>query len=181
MSHRRLFLYLVFFSLAVLVTMLMHEGGHFLAGTILGNPMEMNLNNTRPVHGYYFETWHSPLVAAAGSLFSIAQAFVFWFLLRRKKTVFLYPFLFYPAFYRVLPYLITLGHQEQMYLQDKGQVGAYLGISPWFLIGPYLLLICSLVFAGSRRLKVKWQLNLLSLIFSFLLTLFWLQVNHVFL
>ncbi len=179
MSRRRLLLYLLFFSIAVLVTMVFHEGGHFLAGSLLGNAMEMDLNRTRPVQGYYLETWHSPLVAAAGSFVSLVQAIVFWLLLGRKKVLFLYPFIFYPFFYRALPYIITLGHQEQMYLQDKGQVGAYLGISPWFLIFPYLGLLFYFVISGSGRLKIKWQLNLLSLIFSFLLTLFWLQVNYL--
>jgi len=179
MSHKKLGFYLLVFFFAVPLTMLIHEGGHFLAGEILGNPMEMDLNNSRPVHGYYLEPWHSPVVAAFGSVFSLAQAFFFWLILKRKNSIFLYPFLFFPGFYRVLPYVITMGDPQQRMLQDKGQVSFFLGVSPWVLIFPYLFIITYLVFSGSRKLKVKWQLNLLSVIFSFLLTVLWLQINHI--
>lgn len=38
---------------------LFHERGHWLTGTLLGNPMSMSSNFTWPTSGRYLEEWHS--------------------------------------------------------------------------------------------------------------------------
>ena len=43
---------------------LFHEFGHWLVGTLLGNPMSMSLNFAWPTRGQYLEEWHSPAVSS---------------------------------------------------------------------------------------------------------------------
>ncbi len=179
-SRKRLVSYLLLLLLAVLVTMLIHELGHYLMGVLLGNEMEMDLNGTRPVSGFFSQDWHLPLVVLSGPLFTLGQALIFYLLVSKRKGFYYYPFLFYPALYRTVPYLFSLLAEERFALQDKVQLANYYNLNPWPIIVIFLLLLIIMAGKGSRRLKVGWRINLLTLIFSLLYTLFWLQFNRLF-
>ena len=66
--------YIVMLFGVVFISCALHECGHYLAGTLLGNPMGMNLNMAFPLSGEYQADWHKPLVYSGGPLFSALQA-----------------------------------------------------------------------------------------------------------
>ena len=148
---------IVYIFLAVLITMIFHEFGHYLTGNLLGNSMEMDLNGTRPVHGEFIEEWHLPVVAIFGTIFTLFQAFLFWILLNVYQTKNLYPFLFFPFIYRVVPYIISLIQPERLGRQDKVQFAQYFNFNPWLIIIPVLIVFYILVYTGGKIIDINYK------------------------
>jgi len=129
---------------------LFHEFGHWLVGTLLGNPMSMNLNLAWPTGGQYLEEWHSPAVSMGGPGFSILMALAALIVLERYGTAFVYPFLFFPLFSRA--FSLVLGGFAK---QDEASISANLGLGKYTVAIIVCSLLLGLVWRGSKRLKLE--------------------------
>ena len=129
---------------------LFHEFGHWLVGTLLGNPMSMSLNFAWPTSGQYLEEWHSPTVSMGGPGFSILMALAALIVTKRYRTVYVYPFLFFPLFSRSFSLLFG-GFAKQ----DEASISAKLGLGKYTVAIVVCSVLLGLVWRGSRRLKLN--------------------------
>lgn len=176
---REVFIYIIWIFLAVLITMIAHELGHYITGSVLGNNMIMDLNGSRPTQGNFVAEWHLPIVAIAGTIVTLFQAFIFMLLLNIFPTKNLYPFLIYPFIYRLVPYKIAIIQPERLWRQDKAQFAQYFNFNPWMLIIPVLILFFVFVYKGSNKIDIHWQQIGFTIIGSIVFTIFLLMVNQV--
>ncbi|MBB5175053.1 hypothetical protein [Texcoconibacillus texcoconensis] len=173
------FIHIILIFLAVLLTMVIHEFGHYITGNALGNSMAMDLNGTRPIHGNFVEKWHLPIVAISGTIFTLLQAFIFLLLLVIFQTQSLYPFLIYPLIYRLVPYIVSLLNPERLGRQDKAQFAQYFGFNPWLLIVPVLILLFIFVYKGTKKVDINWRQISFTTIMSIIFTIIILFINQV--
>lgn len=99
--------YIFITAIAVFCSFFFHELAHWAAGELLGNNMGMSLNSTYPVSGAYIKDWHASIVDAAGPLFTIIQAIVFYFIINKTGNRIWYPFLLMPFIQRFLAMALT--------------------------------------------------------------------------
>ena len=131
---------------------LFHEFGHWLVGTLLGDPMSMSLNYAWPTRGHYLEEWHSPIVSMGGPGFSILMAVVSLIFIARYRTVYVYPFLFFPLFSRAFSLLFG-GFAKQ----DEAFISANLGLGKYTVAIVVCSILLGLVWKGGKRLKLEPQ------------------------
>lgn len=131
---------------------LFHEFGHWLVGTLLGNPMSMNLNFAWPTRGHYLEEWHATASSLGGPGFSILMAAAAWLVVEKLGTVYAYPFLFFPLFCRA--FALLFGGFAQ---QDEANISARLDLGKYTVALIVCALLLGLVWRGSRRLKLEPQ------------------------
>lgn len=128
---------------------LFHEWGHWLVGTLLGNPMSMNLNFAWPTNGRYLADWHATASSLGGPGFSILMAAVAWIVVEKRGTIYAYPFLFFPLFCRAFALLFG-GFSKQ----DEAYISARLGLGKYTVALIVCAALVTLVWRGSRRLKL---------------------------
>lgn len=137
---------------AAFVHNLFHEFGHWLVGTLLGNPMSMSLNFAWPTNGHYLKEWHAPIVSISGPCFSILMALAALVVIEKYGTVYAYPFLFFPLFARVFSLLLG-GFAKQ----DEAAVAVRLGLGKYTVAIIVCSVLLGLVWRGSRRFKLEPQ------------------------
>ncbi len=149
-------LYLFWVALAVAFTWLIHELGHWMAGTLLGYEMKMTLNQAGLVEGGYTPAWHSLVVTAAGPVVTILQACIVFAIFRKTSNVALYPLLFVPFYMRLLAGAINFIH-----LNDEGKLSLALGVGTYTLPALVSLALLTLVIKASRRaaFRTKFQVG----------------------
>lgn len=113
---------------AVFFSWELHEFFHWLAGELLGNDMVMSLNTSYAANGKYLANWHEHLVSAAGPLITLVEAAVAFFLLKKGKTIFLFPFLLTCLYMRALAGAMNIIHPN-----DEGRLSLALGTDVFFL------------------------------------------------
>ncbi|MBA2248697.1 MAG: hypothetical protein H0W12_00730 [Chitinophagaceae bacterium] len=94
--------YIIITAIAVILSWIMHEIAHWATGELLGYKMETTLNSTFPISGKYNNDMHYQMISAAGPLFTLLQAIVFFILMWQHKRKLLYPFLFICLYMRLL-------------------------------------------------------------------------------
>lgn len=62
--------------LLTILSFMIHELGHGLAGAALGYDMIVRLNSARPVTGGVTAAWHADVIIAAGPVVTILQGFI---------------------------------------------------------------------------------------------------------
>jgi hypothetical protein len=113
---------------AVLFTWELHEFFHWLAGELLGNPMAMTLNTCYPLSGNYLASWHEHVVSAAGPLITLVQAGVVFLMLKRNKTLLLFPLLLTCLYSRAMAGVMNIINPN-----DEGRLSLALGVDVFFL------------------------------------------------
>ncbi len=113
---------------AVLFTWQLHEFFHWLTGELLGNEMEMTLNSSHPRNWTYLKTWHELIVISAGPLITLVEAMIVFVLLKRNKTIFLFPFLLACLYMRALAGVMNIIQPN-----DEGRLSLALGTDVFFL------------------------------------------------
>lgn len=137
---------------AALLTALLHELGHWLAGTGLGNEMRMSLNAARPVAGYGAE-WHAWVVTAAGPAVTLVQAAVAWRLSRRRPgSLWLFAFLLTPLVYRAMAMAMNVLNPN-----DEGRLSRDLGLGLYTLPALVCALLLWLVADAAHRGRLGWS------------------------
>jgi hypothetical protein len=167
--------YIPITGLAVLLTFASHEFIHFLTGELLGNNMVMNLNESYPITERYLQEWHFTVVTATAPLFTILQAFAFFFILRRRNIPLLFSFLLSPVIMRCMALGFTFSNPN-----DEARLSHDAGLSIWTLP----IIVCSiLIYLLYSAIKkndydktfVVWSI-ILTLVFSIIL----IELNEYF-
>jgi len=146
--------YVFITAIAVFASFFFHELAHWIAGEWLGNKMGMSLNATYPISGYFVKDWHENIVSAAGPLFTIAQAFVFYVIINKNGNKNLYPFLLMPFIQRLLAMGLTFINPN-----DEARISQSLELG--LLTLP--LLVCAtlfvLVYSTSKKYNYSFKFN----------------------
>ena len=161
-----------FLLIAVLFSFIFHEFGHWIIGEILGNKMAMSLNGTHPISGNYAHAWNRIFVLIGGPLFTLIQALVFLFLIKKFRNNLLYPFLFFPFIMRFVSSLFSI-----IQPQDEAIIGTLLNIGKWTLPIIITLILFYLCWTGSKVLKISWKLNLINFVFSLIFMVFVITID----
>ncbi|MGD0537658.1 MAG: hypothetical protein ABSC03_08430 [Verrucomicrobiota bacterium] len=148
MDRKRIALLGLLLLVAAYAHNLFHEFGHWLVGTILGNQMSMSLDGTWPTSGGYHQEWHSPAVGIGGPAFSILMALIAFIFVEKRRTVFAFPFLFFPLFSRL--FALTLGGFAA---QDEAGISASLEFGKYTAAIIVCSILLALVWKGSLTLK----------------------------
>lgn len=142
---------------AVVLTSLLHEAAHWLAGVALGYEMVMSLNAAAPRSGGFLSERDAFLVSGAGPLLTFAQGVVAFVVVRKRASLLAYPFLFAAWFMRFAAAFVSLMHPN-----DEARMSLALGWGFWTLPALVVIALLALTFVASRRLRLGWQTNVAS-------------------
>src|SRR6056297_150707 len=169
----------LFLFIASLITVIIHEYGHFLMGTILGYTMGFDFNGSRPLVGSYNNNTHYFLVIFAGISFTIAQSYLAFYLMKKLNYKRLYYLVLTPFLYRLIPYLISLIYPNRLLLQDEARIGQLLGINlyviPLIIIG-VLLFNCYRV---NKKYKISFNKHMKLSLISTVSFIIIIQLNQL--
>lgn len=153
------FKYILITAVAVFLSFELHELAHFFTGEFLGNKMAMTLNSAYPVNGFYLKEWHYTVVSAAGPLFTIIQAFIFYFLLKRYNNYFLYPWLLIPFFMRFTAMILSFRRPN-----DEARISTQLGWGMFTLPLIVSFFLLFLVFKIAQKYNYTKRFNLITVL-----------------
>jgi hypothetical protein len=125
---------------------------------MLGYKMVMSLNKTTHVNGGFKSDKHYQLISAAGPAVTILQAFLVFFLMKKQKTIFLYPFLFSCFYMRLFAAVISFRH-----LNDEARISNSLAIGTFTLPAIVTATLLFLVYKTSINNKFTVRFNLITL------------------
>lgn len=167
--------YVFLILIAVFMTTILHELAHWAMGEILGNKMTATLNGTNSVNGGLQNEWNRNYITMAGPLFTIIQAVMFYFLLKKYRRIELYPFLFFPLVMR-----FAAGLANFLGPNDEGRFGISIGVGlftvPIVVCGVLFLLVRS----ATKEFKISWKFNMLNFTFCCLFLLFLTYIDAKF-
>jgi hypothetical protein len=132
------------------LTYLFHEFGHWFIGEILGEKMLLSLNNAAPWNGYYVEKTHELYILIGGPAFTILQAIIFWAVIKIKKSIYVFPFIFFAAFCRF--FSIIFGGFNR---QDEAKISSILNIGAYTAAIIVMIVLLLIVWRSSRLLKLN--------------------------
>lgn len=161
------FTYILLLFVAVFATTILHELAHWAMGEILGNRMVATLNGTNPISGTFVANWHRNFTTAAGPLFTIFQALLFYFVILKYRNIKLYPFLFFPFVMR-----FAAGLANFMGPNDEGRLGLDFGIGLFSLSIIVCLFLLTLVYSTSKKMRITFVFNLISFVLCIVFLLF---------
>jgi hypothetical protein len=153
------FKYILITAVAVFLSFELHELAHFFTGEFLGNKMALTLNSCYPESGFYLKEWHYTVVSAAGPLFTIIQALIFYFLLKRYNNYFLYPWLLIPFFMRFTAMILSFRRPN-----DEARISNYLGLGTFTLPLIVSFSLFFLVFKITQRYNYTKRFNLITVL-----------------
>jgi hypothetical protein len=139
---------------------LFHELGHWSVGEILGNKMVYRLNGVWPEGGKYVNPLHGLYSSIAGPAFSILQALIALLLIEKYKSIYLFPLLFFPLFFRF--FSIFFGGFAK---QDEARISSLLGIGYYTVAIIVIAISILIIWRGARKLNLSFkQVNLFILL-----------------
>lgn len=139
------------FIVVTIVTYLVHEGAHWLAGEMLGYDMWVNVNSAGLASGEYRSEWHQQLVSAAGPLMTLTQAVTAFVFVRKFKAISAFAILFAALMMRFVAMLVSLNNPN-----DEARVSEWLGLGPWTLHILIVAILLGLTLKGGAYLKLGW-------------------------
>lgn len=133
---------------AGLVTYLVHEGAHWIAGRAVGLDVAFRLNGVTPTGA----ATQGQLLAmsAAGPAITYAQALLAYFFVRRESSTVAFAFLLWPAFMRVVATGVSF-----ILPNDEARVGMVLGAGFWTIPIVASGALCWLAWSGGRAFKIR--------------------------
>lgn len=144
---------------------LFHEFRHWVTGEILGNDMSFALNRIDPKDGNYVNDRHLLWILMGGPLFTIFQALNFQLINEKYRSIYIFPFVFFPFFMRLLAILFG-GFNEQ----DEPRIASILNIDHYIVPLVVLTILFLLLLRGSYILRTGYQLLGLFCVISTLCT-----------
>jgi hypothetical protein len=145
---------MLLFIPAAFLTYFFHEFGHWITGEILGNDMAYSLNGVWPKNGTYLVAQHGLSVEIGGPAFSILQSLIFMLIIERNKSVYAYPFVFFPLYFRLFSLIFT-GFSAQ----DEARISATLDTGTYTIAILVLLLLFLVVWRASFKLNYGFKHN----------------------
>ncbi|MEP7237032.1 MAG: hypothetical protein ABI685_04175 [Ferruginibacter sp.] len=153
------FKYILITAIAVFLSFELHELCHFFTGEFLGNKMAMTLNSAYPLNGFYLKESHYTLVSAAGPIFTIIQAIIFYFFLKKYNNYYLYPWLLIPFFMRFAAMVLSFRRPN-----DEARISNYLGLGTFTLPLIVSVFLFFLVFKINQKHNYTKRFNLITLL-----------------
>ena len=133
---------------------LFHEFGHWCVGEILGNRMVYSMNYVWPKDGHYLQQSHDLYVSIGGPGFSLLQAVVALLIIEKFRTLYAYPFAFFPMFNRFFSDLFG-GFNKQ----DEARIAVLLGTGTYLVAIIVLAILLVIVIRCSHKLKIAAKTN----------------------
>ncbi len=133
---------------------LFHEFGHWGVGEILGNRMSYSLNYVWPTDGHYIREGQDLYVLMGGPAFSILQAALALIVIERFKSLYAYPFAFFPMFNRLFS-LVFGGFS----LQDEAKIAVLMNTGPYLVAIIVVAVLLSIIARCSYKLGIKPRTN----------------------
>ena len=149
--------YILVSALAVILSFLFHELTHFLTGEVLGYNMKMTLNSASLINGNYNNALHQNIVSISGPIFTIIQAIIFYYIIKKNGNYLLYPFLFVPFLMRVMAMVVSIFNAN-----DEARVSEWLGIGKWTLPILIIAFLFFLVYKCSKQQKYTLKFNIIN-------------------
>ena len=157
--------YIAIMIIATFLTFFFHEMSHWLAYELLGYDAGFTLNGASLKDSSIKLTKsHRIITSASGPIFTIIQAVVFYFILKKHKNVMLYPFLF-------LPFVMRLGAAwaNQFQPNDEGRISLDLGLNLYTISIIVVAFLFFLIFKISKKNKLSMVRNIITFIVSIIL------------
>jgi hypothetical protein len=146
--------FFLLFIPAAYASYLFHEFGHWSVGEILGNRMVFSLNLVWPKNGHFLQASHALYSSIGGPGFSILQAALAWIVIEKFKTLYAYPFAFFPMFSRF--FSDFLGGFEK---QDEAGMAAMMGTWKYLPAVIVLAILLAIIIRCSYRLNLDARTN----------------------
>ncbi len=150
--------------IASVLTFVVHEAAHWIAGLALGHDMEMSLNGVVAAPGAAVPARDEFVITAAGPVMTALQALLAFAWIRSRGALLAYPFLFTAWFMRFAAAFVSLFHPN-----DEARLSLQLGWGPWLLPIATVLALLLLTWIGARRLRLGWTTNTASYVLCSLL------------
>lgn len=146
--------YLTMF-VVVIVTMVLHEIAHWVAGEALGYDMYFQLTKAGLVDGTWRNDYEQALVSIAGPVFTFWLGLVGAWLAIVKKVRFGYELIFTAFMQRA----IAMGLSAFTIPNDEARVSLFLGLDWWVVPLVFVVPLLALTVWASRALKFGFVVN----------------------
>jgi hypothetical protein len=147
--------FFLLFIPAAYASYLFHELGHWTVGEILGNQMTFSLNYVWPKNGNYLHASDDLFVSMGGPVFSIVQSLCALLIIEKYKTLYAYPFAFFPLFSRF--FSLAFGGFGK---QDEARMSIILGVWEYFVAVVVLVSLGAIVSRCSAKLGIGFRNNM---------------------
>ena len=157
--------YIAIMIIATFLTFFFHEMSHWIAYELLGYNAGFTINGASPKDpAVTLSKTHRIITSASGPVFTIIQAIVFYFILKRQKNIMLYPFLF-------LPFIMRLGATWANKFQpnDEGRISLDLGLNLYTISTLVVAFLLFLVYKISKKNKFSIAVNGITFFVSIIL------------
>ena len=162
--------YVAVSAIAVLLSWTLHELAHWITGEYLGYRMVITLNSGYPLSGQYSKDLHYQIISAAGPIFTLCEALLIFILMKQRKRILLYPFLFTCFYMRLFASIISFSH-----LNDEARISTAIGIGKFTLPIIMTSILFALMYKISKIYRFDTKFNLanlgLTILFSSLIIL----------
>ena len=131
-----------------IATFVVHEGFHWLAGTLLGYPMQVSPNqawSSAPM-----TPAHAMVVSIAGPLATYGQAAVGYRWVRARTALVGFAMVYMAFFMRLVAMAVSAFNPN-----DEARVSRDLGLGQWTLPAVVVVALLVLVVLASRRLEIS--------------------------
>lgn len=167
MTKNNFIIYTATIIIATFLTFFFHEMCHWVAYEIMGYDAGFTLNTASLKNSEIeLSTNQRIITSGSGPLFTIIQAIVFYFILKKKNNIMLYPFLF-------LPFVMRLGAgiANNFEPNDEGRISLYLGLNLYTISVIVVSFLFVLVYKTSKREQYGIKINIFTFIMTLLLML----------
>lgn len=134
-------------AVAVVLTFIVHEAAHWMAGVGLGYEMQMRINGGVPIAppGTAVTARDAFIISAAGPVATALQAILAFALIRTRGSLPAYAFLFVAWFMRFAAAFVSMFNPN-----DEARMSVQLGWNMWLLPGVVVSILLLLTWAGAR-------------------------------
>lgn len=143
---------IILFGVAVALTFVLHEGGHWAAGEMLGYDMFLRANSAGSVSGGYSSERDAMIIIAAGPVVTVLQGLLAFGSVRAWGSAAAFPFLLSSFMMRALAAGISLSKPN-----DEARLSVWFGFGEWAVFGVVLAFLFLLVVLAARRLAMSWS------------------------
>ncbi|MGJ3236190.1 hypothetical protein [Marivirga sp.] len=169
------FKFLLVSILAVVSSFLVHEFGHWLIGEVLGYDMKMTLNTVYPVLSKYDSEADYMLISAIGPIITLLQTIFFFFVLKRSKNLYYFPFLFSSFYLQLLSGVMNFSKPN-----DLGRISFYFELGlftiPIIVVFIHIILLLRAIKLNKIRKKSVW----ITVFYTILFSSIWILGNKFF-
>ena len=150
--------YIAVCAISVLLSWILHELAHWTVGESLGYKMVMTLNSSCPISGHFSSDSHYQIISAAGPVFTLGEAILFYVLMKNRNRVILYPFLFTCFYMRLFATIISFINPN-----DEARISSAIGIGKFTLPLIMTSVLFLFIYKTTKEYKFDLKFNLTNL------------------